>query len=65
VPGHEPENDSFIAYLFSCGGGNRDGLGVYHFSHHASRAVGGAHEDWVDAELLRSNSLQTSEERIG
>ena len=65
VPGDEAEDDAFVADLLGGGGGDGDGLGVDHFSHHASGTVGGAHEDGVDAELLRSNSLQAAEESVG
>lgn len=64
VPYHKPENNSLIAHLLGSRGGNRDGLRIYHFPHDAACAIRGAHQNRVDTELLRRNSLQASEERV-
>src|SRR6202140_4632176 len=65
IPGHESKNDSLIAYLLSGRRGNYDGLPVFHFPHHSPGAIGGAHQNRIDAELLRSDPLQTAKQRIG
>src|ERR1700689_3083378 len=64
VPRDKAENDSFVADLLGSSGRNRDRLRIDHFPHHTSGAVGRAHKDRVDAQLLRSNSLQAAKERV-
>ena len=65
VPEDEAEDDAFVADLFGGGGGDGDGLGVDHFAHDAAGAICGAHQDGIDAELLRGDPLQATEERVG
>src|SRR6185369_98137 len=65
VPRDKSEDDSFVADLLGSCRRNRNGLGVHHFPHYSSGAVVRAHENRVDAELLRSNTLQATKERIG
>src|SRR5271166_6900952 len=65
VPCHKAEDDSFVADLLGSSCGDRNGLRIYHFSHHSPGAVGLAHQHRIDTELLRSDPLQTAEERIG
>src|SRR5579859_2371065 len=64
VPGHESEDNSLIAHLLGGGRGNRNGLRVHHLPHHSTGAIGCAHQDRVDAELLRGNPLQTAKQCV-
>src|SRR5215468_10343425 len=64
MPRHKSENDSFIAHLLGGSRGNRYRLRIHHFPHYSSGAVGRAHQNRVDAKLLRSDSLQTAKQRI-
>ena len=65
MPRDEAKDNAFVAHLLGSRGGNRDGLRIHHFAHHSSGAVGRAHQNWIDAQLLSGDSLQTSEERVG
>ncbi len=65
MPENETEDDAFVSYLLGGGGGDCDGLSIDHLAHDATRAVGGAHQNGIDAELLRRNALQAAEERVG
>ena len=64
VPHHKAKNKPFITHLLGSCRWNGDLLCIHHFAHHASGAVGRAHQNWIDSELLRRDSLQTSEERV-
>ena len=65
VPEYEAKDNPFIADLLRGCGSNCDRLRVYHFSHHSTGAISRAHQNGVDAELLRSNPLQAAKQRIG
>ncbi len=65
VPEDEAEDGAFLADLVGGGGGDADGLGVDHFAHDAAGAVGGAHEDGAEVELLGGDFLQAAEEDVG
>ena len=65
VPEDEAEDGAFLADLVGGGGGDADGLGVDHFAHDAAGAVGGAHEDGAEIELLGGDFLQAAEEHVG
>ena len=65
VPEDEAEDGAFVADLVGGGGGDADGLRVDHFAHDAAGAVGGAHEDGTEIQLLRGNFLQAAEEHVG
>ena len=65
VPEDEAEDGAFLADLVGGGRGDADGLGVDHFAHDAAGAVGGAHEDGAEVELLRGDFLQAAEENVG
>jgi len=65
VPEDEAEDGAFLADLVGGGGGDADGLGVDHFAHNAAGAVGGAHEDGAEVELLGGDFLQAAEEDVG
>ncbi len=65
VPEDETEDGAFLADLVGGGGGDADGLGVDHFAHDAAGAVGGAHENRAEVELLGGDFLQASEENVG
>ena len=64
VPEDEAEDGAFLADLVGGGGGDADGLGVDHFAHDAAGAVGGAHEDGAEIELLGGDFLQAAEEDV-
>ena len=64
MPHHKSEYRAFVPDLLGGGGGNRDRLRVHHFAHHSTRTVSRAHEHRIDPELLRSDSLQTPEQRV-
>ena len=64
VPEYKAKDGPFVAYLIGRGRGDANRLRVDHFAHHASGAVGGAHENRAEVELLRSDFLQTAEESI-
>src|SRR6266478_10051459 len=65
MPDHETEDGPFIAHLCGRRCRDRDRLRVDHFAHHAARAVGGAHQHWIDPQLLRRDPLEASEQCIG
>ena len=65
MPHHKTKNDSFVTDLFGGSGGNRNGLCIDHFSHDSAGAIGRAHKNRVNAELLGRNSLQASKQRVG
>src|SRR6266853_1501762 len=65
MPCDEAENNSLVAHLLGGGSGNRDGLGIDHFAHDSPSTVCRAHENGVDSELLRCNSLQAPKQRVG
>src|ERR1700727_2654794 len=65
VPNHKAEDNSLVADLLGGRGGNGNRLSVHHFSHDSAATVGGAHQDRINAELLRSNSLQAAKQSIG
>ena len=52
VPEDKSEDNPFVAHLFGRGCGNRNGLCIHHFPHHATGAVGRTHENWVNTQLL-------------
>src|ERR1700676_3236626 len=64
VPEDEAEDGAFLADLVGGGGGDADGLGVDHLAHDAAGAVGGAHEDGAEVELLGGDFLQAAEENV-
>src|ERR1700704_4786906 len=64
MPHHKSEYRAFVPDLLGGSGGYRDRLRVHHFAHHATRTIGCAHENRIDPELLRSDSLQTPEQRV-
>ena len=64
MPCDEAENNSLVAHLLGGGSGNRDGLGIDHFAHDSPSTVCRAHENGVDSELLRCNSLQAPKQRV-
>src|SRR5580700_7030165 len=65
MPEDEAEDGAFLADLVGGGGGYADGLGVDHFAHDAAGAVGGAHEDGAEVELLGGDFLQAAEQDVG
>src|SRR5947209_2851001 len=65
MPGDESEYHSLVADLLGRSGGDGNRLGIHHLAHHTSGAIGGAHQNWIDTQLLRSNSLQASEQSVG
>src|SRR6266487_2227348 len=65
MPEHVPENGAFVAHLIRSRRRDGDGLSVHHLAHHASRRVGRAHQDRIEAELLRRDPLQAAEQRVG
>src|SRR5882724_1148434 len=64
VPEDKPENLAFIAQLVGGGGGDNDGLCVHHFAHHTASAVGRAHQDGIEVELLGRDLLQAPEQCV-
>src|SRR5262249_51331922 len=58
MPYNKPEYLALIPDLIGCGCGHDDRLCIYHLAHHATGAVGGAHQDGIKVELLRRNTLQ-------
>src|SRR5438477_9002327 len=52
VPHDEAKDVAFISHLLSSRGRDSDGLRVHHFSHHTAGAVGRAHQNRVNTELL-------------
>ena len=60
VPEHEAEDGTLIAYLIGRGRCNANRLRVNHLAHHAPGAIGGAHENRTEIELLRGDFLQIS-----
>src|SRR5579871_6998972 len=64
MPRDEPENDAFVADLLCSSRRDGDGLGVDHFAHDSTGAVGGGHENRIKAELLRGDLLQAAEKSI-
>ena len=43
-------------------GSDDDVLGVDHLAHDAARAVGSRHQDWIDVQLLGTDTLKAAEE---
>jgi len=64
MPEDEAEDGAFLADLVGGGGSDADGLGVDHFAHDAAGAVGGAHQDGAEVELLGGDFLQAAEEDV-
>src|SRR5215471_12058724 len=64
MPGQETEDRSFIPNLIGRGCGNANGLGIDHLTHDAAGAVGRAHQNRAEVELLGGDFLQTAEESI-
>ena len=64
VPEDEAENGAFVADLVGGGGGDADGLRVNHLAHDPTGAVGGAHENRAEVELLGGDFLQAAEENV-
>src|SRR5438270_10875231 len=64
VPENETEYLAFITDLVGSSRCHADGLRVHHLAHHAACTVGGAHQDRIETELLRSDSLQTTEQCV-
>src|SRR5215471_999006 len=64
MPEQETEYRSFIPNLIGRGCGNTNRLRIHHLTHDAARAVGRAHENRAEVQLLRGDLLQTAEESI-
>src|SRR6202049_647546 len=64
VPEDEAEDGAFVADLVGGGGGDADGLRVNHLAHDPTGAVGGAHENRAEVELLGGDFLQAAEENV-
>ena len=64
MPHYKSEDRALVPDLLGGSGCNRDRLRVHHFSHHATRTISRAHQNRIDPELLRSNSLQTPKQRV-
>lgn len=61
----EAEDVAFFSIALGGGAGDDDALGVDHFSHDATGAISGTHEDGAKAELLSGDGLEGAEEDVG
>ena len=59
-----PQDRPLLAIDAGGGGGDDDALGVDHLPHHATGAVGGADQEWIEAELPGGDALEAAEHRI-
>lgn len=65
VPEDEAQDLALVPVPFGGGAGDHDALSVDHLSHNAASAVGCAHQDGGDSDLLGGDFLQTAEEHVG